>query len=49
MISAEKNENLSKRSYNINSQDATKVIKLSKKKVGKFKALALENNKDNGM
>lgn len=27
MISAEKKENLSERSYNINSQDATKVIK----------------------
>ena len=27
MISAENNENLSERSYNINSQDVTKVIK----------------------
>ena len=27
MISAEKNKNLSERSYNINSQDVTKVIK----------------------
>ena len=27
MISAEKNENLSERSYNVNSQDVSKVIK----------------------
>ena len=57
MISAEKNKNLSERSYNINSQDPTKVIKKertyyynnSKMKLGKFKVLAVENNKNNGM
>ncbi len=56
MISAEKYKNLSERSYNINSQDLTKVIKKertyynnSKKKLGKFKVLAVENNKNNGM
>lgn len=57
MISAEKYKNLSERSYNINSQDVTKVIKKertyyynnSKKKLGKFKVLAVENNQNNGM
>ena len=57
MISAEKNKNLSERSYNINSQVPTKVIKKehtyyynnSKKKLGKFKVLAVENNQDNRM
>lgn len=56
MISAEKYKNLSERSYNINLQDVTKVIKKertyyynnSKKKLGKFKVLAVENNQNNG-
>ena len=55
-MTVEKNKELSEQVYNVGNQDPQKAIKVDedyynkdKEKLGEFRVLAVENNKDNGM
>ena len=56
-MTVEKNKELSEQVYNVGNQDPQKAIKVDedyyynkdKEKLGEFRVLAVENNKNNGM
>ena len=56
-MTVEKNKELSEQVYNVGNQDPQKTIKVDedyyynkdKEKLGEFRVLAVENNKNNGM